>query len=51
MPTLVARADFVEDTVRDEPVEDLPQRRDGRQGFGPVAAGVDDLQGEEPAFD
>jgi len=46
MPALVARADFVEDAMRDEPVEDLPKRRDRRERLGPVPARVDDLQVE-----
>ena len=46
VPALIARAHFVEHAVRDETVEDLAERRDRRQGLGPVAASVDDLQGE-----
>ena len=40
-----AARDFVEDAMRNEPVEDLPQRRQRGQRFGAVAACVNDLHG------
>src|SRR5581483_125083 len=46
MPALVARADFVEDAVRDEPVENLAKRRDRGERLRPVPARVNDLQVE-----
>ena len=44
MTALIARGDFVEHTMADEAAQDLPQRGDRGERFGPVAARVDDLQ-------
>lgn len=44
VPAFIARAHFVKDAVRDEPVKNFTEGGDRRQCFRPVSAGIDDLQ-------
>src|SRR5579883_85945 len=41
----VAARDFVEDTMRDKPVQDFAKSREGGQRLSAVASRVDDLHG------
>lgn len=45
MPALVAAGDFIEDPVRDKPIENFAQRRKGGESLRPVAPRIDNLHG------